>query len=106
MKKFPEIFIPSNKDKFPNYLYERNLCYMRRDIYESLLKEEDFYDLEAFNKKYVDNLTVTKRLSKQIVDELVQKGWKVSFLFGETALCFEDKIPKSTEIDSEAIFNR
>ena len=99
MKNFPSKFNPENKDSFKVYSYERNLCYLRKEIYEYLLSNPtDWFDLEDFNKRYVKNAQTTLEISKEIVKELEALGWRVKYLFGSTALAFEDNIPLGEEI--------
>lgn len=44
MKEFSKKLIPENKIKFSDYLFEHRLAYLRRDITENiLLNNEEFF---------------------------------------------------------------
>ena len=48
MKEFTSRISVSNKDNFPAYHYERTMCYMRRDIFEHIIKETEnsYFELD------------------------------------------------------------
>lgn len=104
MKNFPERLHVKNKDKFSSYNYTRNLCYLRKEIYELIIKgnENDYYVLDNFARKYVNNdMSMTLKMCEEIMLELKELGWKTKLSYGGTALfiysteeppvsCYED----------------
>ena len=88
MKVFPSSLIPRNKLKFEEYRHERILCYLRQEIYEHMLKnnEEDFFDLEGFAKKYDCPIENILEMQITVSDELAHLGWKTGLSYGNTAL--------------------
>ena len=101
MRHFPEIISPKNKKKFPEYKYNRVLCYLRRDLYEHILEnnENNYFDLDQFYRKYKykNNTDVISKMTGQIIKELQQLGWKCKLSFGDTGLFIysSDKPPPS-----------
>ena len=98
MKEFPHTLDVNNKDNFPKIYYKRILYYFRRDIYEHIIREDEnnYFDLEKFQKQY--KLTVENRdkMAKIIIEELETLGWKCKLSFGDTGLfCYSDEKPKS-----------
>jgi len=105
MKEFPGIFKPKNKETFSKLNYERLKCYLRRDLYEHIIshEEHDYFSLDDFNKR-VNNMTLTKKLVKEVIIELEKLGWTCKISFGGTGVfiygkpdnppsnCFEDSI--------------
>lgn len=104
MKEFNNKINVSNKDKFKLYHYERILCYMRRDIFEHVIREEEnfYFELDIFFKKYKikDDISMEK-MTSTVISELEDQGWKCKTSFGGTGLfiyssenppenCFED----------------
>lgn len=103
MKEFPKILIPENKQKFHEYLYERNIAYMRRDIYELVIRgdENSYFVIDNFARKYQINETDIKKMTETLISELKLLGWNVKTSFGGYGLfiystdkppssCFED----------------
>jgi hypothetical protein len=92
MKEFPNILNVKNKDIFPDIFYNRVLCYFRKDIYEHIISngENSYFDLEKFGRAYFkdqkDRVDLVKKLSDNIIKELVILGWKCKVSFGGTAL--------------------
>lgn len=88
MKLFPEKLKPENKENFHKYFFERNLAYMRRDIFEKMLRgdENDYFELEKFSAEYnITNEDLNKMVNK-VCSELQDLGWKTETSFGGTAL--------------------
>jgi len=89
MKEFTSRLNISNKDNFPSYHYERTLCYMRRDIFEHIIRESEdsYFELDKFyhEHKIKDNTTMENMTSK-IIEELQELGWKCKTSFGGTGL--------------------
>lgn len=61
---------------------------LRKKIYEHILEENEnnFFDIEKFNKKYLKNLQHTLDIIKDIIVELEDAGWKCKLSYGNTAL--------------------
>ncbi len=89
MDKFPDLFIES----FCETLDEYHLKKMRKKVYYHILKnnQNDFFDLELFDRKYVKNMKKTEELSQLIISELELLGWKTFVGYGGTGLFFYDK---------------
>ena len=104
MKQFPERLNVKNKEKFAEFNYERNKCYMRKEIYELMIKgdENDYYVIDDFARKYLKNdMTIALKMIEEIMNELNNLGWKTKISYGGTALfiystneapvsCYED----------------
>lgn len=98
MKNFPLKFKPENKESFAQYRYDRNLCYLRKEIYEEIIKGNDWVDLTLFDKKYVEDMETTLKLTEQLVSELKNLGWKITYLYGKTAIGFGEKYDNQEDI--------
>ena len=87
MKSFPPALKPENKGNFPCLLRERYKCYLRRDLYEHIIgkKETEYFSLDEFNNR-VGNLSLVKELTKELVKELEEMGWKCALAFGDTGV--------------------
>ena len=87
MKEFSSKLTPQNKAKFSELWYDRNKCYLRRDLYEHILSqgENNYFSLDQFNQK-VQNLELVKKMATEIIPELVALGWKCKLSFGGTGL--------------------
>ena len=95
MKEFPSNLKPSNKESFNKLYEERLLCYLRRDIYENILlnDERKYFELDKFNEK-VNNIELVKSLVNRLIIELELLGWKCKYGYGETGLfIYSDKVP-------------
>lgn len=89
MKNFPEKFNPNNQCKFNEYLYERNLCYLRKDIYEHILKKRDvndYFSISQFDLTYNNNKDITYNMINSIIKELKDLGWECKLFYGNTGL--------------------
>ena len=88
MKTFPSILDVKYKDNFPDVYYNRVLFYIRRDIYEHIISEDEnnYFDLEKFQKKYKLSTENRDKLCQEIVKELEKLGWKCRLSFGDTGL--------------------
>lgn len=88
MKVFPNNLHVKNKDLFENIFYVRLTCYLRRDIYEHILKEPEnnYFSLDKFNEKYVNDMNITRKLVKEIIKELEKLKWKCELAYGDTGL--------------------
>lgn len=78
---------------FQDILDKEHLCKLRKKIYFHILKNDqnDFFDLELFNRKYVKNMEKVENFSKIIIDELKTQGWNTFIGYGGTGLFFYDK---------------
>lgn len=105
MKEFPHRLHVNNKDQFSTYLYDRSLCYLRRDIFEHLIIRKDensYFELDRFCKQYLNNNTeMLENMRTTVMNELCALGWKCKTSFGDTGLfiystedppssCYED----------------
>ena len=92
MKKLPIILDVKNKDMFCDIYYNRVLCYLRKDVYEHVISndENSFFDIEKFARLYYNNKNynndLRQKLTTNIKTELEKLGWKCKLSFGGTAL--------------------
>lgn len=88
MKSFPDSLNVKNKDNFKEYFYNRMLCYLRRDIYEHILKEPEtnYFSLDKFSNERVGDIEIVKTMIKELIQELEELGWRCKLGFGETGL--------------------
>ena len=88
MNEFPSILNVKNKEKFPEIYYDRVLSYIRRDIYEHVIKEEEnnYFDLDIFQKKYNLSTEVIDKIVQEIMKELENLGWNCKLSFADTGL--------------------
>lgn len=92
MKEFPSNLNVKNKDNFPVILYNRVSFYLRKEVYEHLIKikcpenENSYFDIEKFNKKFLNDMDITQKIVSTITSELINLGWKCKLSFGGTAL--------------------
>lgn len=96
MKDFPETFRAKNKDSFSSLHYERSKAYLRRDIYEHVLRHNEgvYFELDRFNKERVGDMKKTQKMVKEIMGELTIFGWKSKLGYGDTGLfIYSDKEP-------------
>lgn len=104
MKQFPVRLNPENKDKFTTYRYERNLAYLRKEIFELMLlgDENNYFELDIFSRKYKLKKGEIENMCNTVIQELENLGWNVKTSFGGTGLfiystdippvsCYEDK---------------
>lgn len=83
----------SDKTKFQELLDDHHLKKMRQKIYFHILhnNQNDFFDMELFNRKYVKDIAKTESFSEILMKELELKGWKTFVGYGGTGLFFYDK---------------
>lgn len=88
MNNFPNYLSPNQKSDFIFHLHSYYLQKLRENIYLILLKgnENEFFDLDTFNRSNVNDMSLTKSLTDQIVIELESLGWKTKYSYGDTAL--------------------
>lgn len=104
MKEFPIRIHVDNKDKFSKVFYARYLAYLRRDLFEHIIKENEntYFDLDTWSKNNLGNKKkLIETMTAQIMKELKNKGWNCKTSFGGTGLfiyssenpppsCYED----------------
>ena len=88
MKQFPENLNVKNKNNFSYYLYNRTLCYLRRDIYNHMITntENDYFDLGSFYKIYKTSSDNQLTITEVIIKELENLNWKCQTSFMGTGL--------------------
>jgi hypothetical protein len=92
MIKFPESLNIKNKNKFSEINYNRIISIFRQEIHDHILdkvneNENEYFDLDYFSKKYLDNNSkAMQKIVKIIMIELQELGWKSSLSFGDTGL--------------------
>ncbi len=88
MKEFPGRLKPENKEKFSQYCYERNIAYMRRDIFELVLlgDENCYFELDNFSKTHKLKKGESTKMCDTVMEELKGLGWNVKTSFGGTGL--------------------
>jgi hypothetical protein len=89
MKKFPGNINVKNKENFKKIYYNRIKCYLRRTIYEHMLKNEEsnYFSIEEFNtEKKIENPEITIKIISELIPELIAVGWKCTLAFGKTGL--------------------
>jgi len=104
MKEFPSCLKPENKEKFSRYRYDRNLSYLRKEIFELVLvgDENSYFDMDNFSHRYKLKKGAIDRLCITVTQELEKLGWNVKTSFGGTGLfvystdepppsCYEDE---------------
>jgi len=93
MQEFPKSLSSENTLQFSDLLKDYYLQQMRQDIYIHILRnnQNDFFDIELFDRKYVKDIKVTDKLIEIIITELEQLGWKTFLGYGGTGLFIYDK---------------
>lgn len=88
MESFPASLNVSNKEQFTKMLFEYHLSQLRRDIMCHMLhsKENDFFDLDTFNRNHVKNMKIMSEMTTIITAELKELGWTTYLGFGDTGL--------------------
>lgn len=91
MKEFPTILNIKHKVRFQEIYYNRVLCYLRKTVYEHVIREDEnsYFDLEKFGRLYFNEKNreeLVKKLSTTVQYELENLGWKCKVSFGGTAL--------------------
>lgn len=88
MNSFPASLHVSNKDQFTKMLFDYHLSQLRNEIMLHMFhrKENDFYDLDTFNRNHVKNMSTVAEMEKIISAELKELGWTTYLGFGDTGL--------------------
>lgn len=78
-----------NKDKLKILWRLRLLEKFRKHLYNFMLernRENDFFDIDSFNRNYVRDMNVTTDILNQVILELENLGWNTYVGFGGTGL--------------------
>ena len=104
MKEFPSRLKPQNKDQFSSYCYNRNIAYLRKEIYELVIKgdENSYFELDKFERHYKLKKGEIDKMSDRVSEELEELGWHVKKSFGNTGLfIFSSEVPPPSCYDDE-----
>lgn len=88
MKEFPKQLSVKNKSKFKGLRYRRLLCYLRKELYEHMLvdNEDSYYALDTFYTANKVDIDSAEKMSITVMKELEKLGWKCKLSFGGTGL--------------------
>lgn len=95
MKSFPKVLdLTKNesendrKNKIQEIKVKRILCYLRRDIYEHMINNDENtnFNLEGFFKKYNLEKSEEKYMKDVILFELEELGWTCRLMYGGAGL--------------------
>lgn len=89
MESFGDELNVLNKDNLSSIWRDRLLERLRKHIYNFMLerkRENDFFDLDLYNRSYVKDMNITNELVNKVVLELNELGWKTYIGFGGTGL--------------------
>ena len=100
MREFPDKLHVKNKSNFLSFYKDRSLCYLRKDIYEHILIEDEntYFDIDIWCRKNLKNdVTLALEFISQIRTELEALGWKTKLSFGNTGLFIysSEQVPSS-----------
>ena len=112
MKKFPDKLNPNNLKLFKKYNKERQICYVRRYIYEKMLSD-DFtipdncsIDLQKLNIGDLGEIhyKIDPEIISRVQKELETLGWCTTLAYGGTVLFIYTKDDKPVELVSTNSF--
>jgi hypothetical protein len=92
MKEFPNIINVKNKNHFSLYYNNTVMCYLRKEIYEHIIREDEntYFDLDKFGRVYFENKKNREEILNKLVDDIIPEitnlGWNCKRSFGGTAL--------------------
>ena len=89
MDSFGQELSVLNKCNFNDIFREKSLKKLRKSIYNFMLDrkgENDFFDIDTFNRRYIKNISMTNDIVNIVVNELVDLGWSTHIGFGGTGL--------------------
>jgi hypothetical protein len=96
MVEFPK---PFEKDTFPQLRRKQCEALLRQSLYDHIISndENNYFDIDRFNKTHVRNEDLCEELFEIVIEELVQLGWKYKICFGGTGLFIYsgDTVPRS-----------
>ena len=77
MKNFPSSLNVNNKENFDKLCYNRFLSYLRKDVYEHIINNEEhnYFDIEKFDKNHYKNM----EKSIQIVEIIMKELWNAIY---------------------------
>ena len=86
MDQFPDSIKPSNKDSFIKEKKNYYTRLLRQKLTEFVLNgdENDFFDINSFNKEYIRDEIMCESIFAIVIDELTAMGWKYKISFGGT----------------------
>jgi hypothetical protein len=93
MQSFSGDISPLNKENFEKLWIEKSKDRLRKHIYNFILSrnnDNDFFDIDIFNRKYIKDINKTNNIVNDIVVELNKLGWKTYIGFGGTGLYIYD----------------
>lgn len=98
MNSFGQELHVLNKDNFEDLFKETYMMKLRKKIHLFMISnrnENDFFDIEKFNRKYIRNMNKTNDMINEVIFELNQLGWKTHIGFGGTGLYIysSDELP-------------
>jgi len=89
MNSFGQELYVLNKDNFECMFKQTYMLKLRKKLYLFMISnrnENDFFDIEKFNRKYIRDMNKTNDMINIIIKELNQLGWKTYIGFGGTGL--------------------
>lgn len=88
MEEFPSHFIPENYEEFNKYNFDRNLAYIRKEIYELVIRGDktQYFDLDKFSNDHSVSMKDLKNLVTIVSSELIKLGWVVVSSYGGSGL--------------------
>ena len=94
MKSFPLYLTPANIDKLPIYKRNREICYLRRHTYETMLSGEfkipENCGVNIQNVPTGDSMGITFSPSKEAIsivcEELKSQGFSTTLAYGDTMI--------------------
>jgi len=89
MQSFTDDLNVINKYNLREIWKDRMLCKLRKQIYNFTIertREDDFFDIDTFNRRYIKDVDITNDLVNIVVRELNDLGWKTYIGFGGTGL--------------------
>ncbi len=91
MKEFPAILKVTNKEKFNEFNKNRTLAYLRRELYEHMIREvsideNKYFDLDKFCEEFKTTKEQIKELVDTVMKELRDLGWNCKLSFADTGL--------------------
>jgi len=98
MKTFPDKLNVSCKKNFRIYHCERVTCYLRKDLYELIITEDEnnYFEIDKFKQYYKLSTHEINTMVNLIISELEKLGWTCKITFGGSALfVYSDIVPTS-----------
>jgi hypothetical protein len=89
MQSFSSDISPLNRENFDRVWGEKIKERLRKHVSNFILSrngENDFFDIDIFNRRYVKDIDITNNTVNDIVNELNNLGWKTYIGFGGTGL--------------------